>query len=132
MNCKPPRSPPGAFLFCAAVASFAWGAEELSDPWTTFGRSKPQSRSPARETERRAFSHFQTAKASLRAGRHTAAVLEIQRAIELQPRNPRPHNLKATAFNRLGRFEDAEGAARTAIGLKPGNSEALTNLAWSQ
>ncbi len=129
---KPPLFPLFVLLACSAAVSRAAAAEDMSDPWATFGRAKADSQQADRETERRAFLHFQAAKASLRANRHTTAILEIEKAIRLQPRNPRSYNLKATAFNRLGRFADAEGAARTAIRLKPGNSEALSNLAWSQ
>lgn len=62
------------------------------------------------------------------AGDHRAAVNWYQRAAEVDPTNPEPHLVLATAFLRLHEADRAEAHLRTALKLDPISTDALNNL----
>ncbi|MFA5140574.1 MAG: protein kinase [Elusimicrobiota bacterium] len=88
---------------------------------------------PVSEEERQALAFIQEARESLNAGRFNAAIQAADNSIGALPRNPKAYSLKATAYNRMNRFDEAEDMARESLKLKPlDNSAAYDNLAWAQ
>jgi len=75
----------------------------------------------------------QAAQAKLAKRDFMGAATDADAAIRLAPRNIKAYNLKATALNRLGRFEEAEAASQRSLELiSEGNPAAYDNLAWAQ
>jgi len=61
-------------------------------------------------------------------GRHSEALDEYSRALELRPDYPEALNNRGVSLEALGRPEEAEQAYRRALVLRPGYGEAWTNL----
>ena len=55
------------------------------------------------------------------------ATYRWQKAVELDPRNPRAHNNLAVAYERSGKFEEALDAYETALELLPSNEQIRQN-----
>lgn len=55
------------------------------------------------------------------------ATYRWQKAVDLDPRNPRAHNNLAVAFERSGKFEEALDAYETALELLPSNEQIRQN-----
>ncbi|HBL18636.1 MAG TPA: hypothetical protein DD417_18225 [Elusimicrobia bacterium] len=83
--------------------------------------------------EQVALDHIDAAKERLGRRDFAGAVVEADQALRLEPNNPKAYNLKATALNRLSRFDDAEAVSLRSLRIrKDGNSAAYDNLAWAQ
>lgn len=82
--------------------------------------------------ERRLLLRLELAVSQLQVRDFLGAAFAADQAIAEDPANARAYVLKATALNRMERFEDAEEAARRAAGLEPGATSAYDNLSWAQ
>jgi Flp pilus assembly protein TadD len=64
----------------------------------------------------------------LKEGQSAEAVVALQRALELEPKNPILHNNLAVALDQEGKKEEALAAFQEAARLKPDYADALHNL----
>ncbi|GBE36468.1 lipoprotein NlpI [bacterium BMS3Bbin07] len=80
----------------------------------------------ARQNE--AEAHFKLAISHLERGQMQAAFVELQKSIELAPRNKRAHNALGIVYRYFENTKKAEEAFRTAISIDPQYSEAYNNL----
>lgn len=75
---------------------------------------------------------LEQAKQKMDAGNFAGAVMDLDRTLATWPENPQAYNLKATALNRLGQYEDALTAALRSIALqKEDNPAAYEAAAWA-
>ncbi|NOY39536.1 MAG: tetratricopeptide repeat protein [Nitrospirae bacterium] len=80
----------------------------------------------ARQNE--AEAHFKLAISHLERGQMQAAFVELQKSIELAPRNKMAHNALGIVYRYFENTEKAEEAFKTAISIDPQYSEAYNNL----
>ncbi len=75
-----------------------------------------------------ADAHYNLGAQMLNEGNYQAALIELRRAEQFTPRDPKIHNALGLAYFYAKRFEDAEGAYREALSLQRDYSEAYMNL----
>jgi tetratricopeptide (TPR) repeat protein len=117
------------FLSLLFVAAPLLAQEPARDPWAAF---PTQQNLEDQEQQREALKRFKEATRLFKEEQLSAAAEEAAAAARLQPANPRPFALMAAAYNRLGRFADAEESARRSIELKDNNAESYQSLAYAQ
>jgi tetratricopeptide (TPR) repeat protein len=73
-----------------------------------------------------------TARAAIlnNLGRYDEALQEVESAIELAPNSASGHHVRAYAFDKLGRHEEAIAGFRRALALDASRRGSATNLAW--
>ncbi|HEB74759.1 MAG TPA: tetratricopeptide repeat protein [Nitrospirae bacterium] len=75
-----------------------------------------------------ADAHFKLAISHMNRGQMQAAFVELQKSIELDPRNKRAHNALGLVYRYFEEMDKAEDAFKTAIRIDPRYSEAYNNL----
>ncbi|NOZ25254.1 MAG: tetratricopeptide repeat protein [Nitrospirae bacterium] len=75
-----------------------------------------------------ADAHFKLAISHLNRGQMQAAFVELQKSIELDPRNKRAHNALGLVYRYFEDMKKAEEAFKTALRIDPEYSEAYNNL----
>jgi len=90
-----------------------------------------QSAPPAQPDKKLTFSetHYAGGVELARKGDFTRALEEFQQAAELDPRNPKVHNILGVALSQLGRLTDANEAFNHALALSPNFYPARKNRA---
>lgn len=92
-----------------------------------------QSHAPLSESQvKRADLRLQLASAYLERGQPDVALIEAQRALDIDPDNARAHNVLAMALMDLQRFDAAQQAMAHAAALAPNDLQLQHNLAWAQ
>ena len=71
-----------------------------------------------------AMEHARAAQSYLAAGRTTAAIAEMEQALELEPANPRVHHAHGTLLFQIGQLEPAEAAFKKTLQLDAWFTEA--------
>ena len=74
---------------------------------------------------------IKSAMAAMKRRSYQTALSEVEALEEMRPKDPRVFHLKAMILNRMKRFEEAEEAAATALGLGMDGPQVLESLAWS-
>ncbi|PCI39917.1 MAG: hypothetical protein COB53_02365 [Elusimicrobia bacterium] len=68
----------------------------------------------------------------LRLGDTGGALRSADRLAQISPKDPGVHEMRALILNRLGRFVEAESAARLSLTLDDSRGSAWRTLAWAQ
>ncbi|MFH1724901.1 MAG: tetratricopeptide repeat protein [Elusimicrobiota bacterium] len=68
----------------------------------------------------------------LRSGDLEAALRDADRLAAVEPADPGVHHLRAAVLSRMGRYAEAEAAARAAVSLDRERPAAYRTLAWAQ
>lgn len=103
----------------------AFAARWMSDERAAVALDGTSARAPAES----AAVHFQRGSLKLRSGNSAEAMVDLRRAVELDPLQAGYWNDLSIAQNRLGRPADSEASARRAIALSPASAAAWLNLA---
>jgi tetratricopeptide (TPR) repeat protein len=74
--------------------------------------------------------HDNLAKALLRKGQVTDAMIQYRKFLEIEPENVEARNTLGTALVQQGRVSEAIAQWQAALAIQPNNGNAASNLAW--